>query len=149
MGDLREPITRRYLTPIPREPKPSAYHSVFALPKCICMFINICSRSKTKNKAKAVVALEADMCPNDVNVRVVAETHLKRAQPDAIVNIANYSTFRRDRNWSRRDMRNNGGIAIYIRNNFTVVNVYCSTLYEVICRNLRFSPGHRSLACGM
>ena len=67
MGDLREPITRRYLTPIPREPKPSAYHSVFALPKCICMFINICSLSKTKSKAKAVVALEADMCPNDVN----------------------------------------------------------------------------------
>ena len=67
MGDLREPITRRYLTPIPREPKPSAYHSVFALPKYICMFINICSLSKTKNKAKAVVALEADMCPNDVN----------------------------------------------------------------------------------
>ena len=31
------------------------------------MFINICSLSKTKNKAKAVVALEADMCPNDVN----------------------------------------------------------------------------------
>ena len=148
MGDLREPITRRYLTPIPREPKPSAYHSVFALPKCICMFINICSLCKTKNKL--LLRLRLICVPMmSISVRVVTETYLKRAQPDAILNIANYSTFRRDRNWSRRDMRNNGGIAIYIRNNLTVVNVYRSTLYEVICRNLRFSPGHRSIACGM
>ena len=51
--------------------------------------------------------------------------HLKPAQPDAMVNIANSSIFRRDRNWSGRDMRNNGGVAIYIPNNLTVVIVYC------------------------
>ena len=59
MGDLKVPITWRCLTPIPNEPNPSANHSVFAVPKC--MFINICSLAKTKNKVRAVVALEADM----------------------------------------------------------------------------------------
>ena len=69
--------------------------------------------------------LEADTRQNDMTACVVMETHLKPAQPDAMVNIANSSIFRRDRNWSGRDMRNNGGVAIYIPNNLTVVNVYC------------------------
>lgn len=69
--------------------------------------------------------LEADTCQNDMTVCVVMETQLKPAQPDAMVNIANSTIFRRDRNWSGRDMRNNGGVAIYIPNNLTVVNVYC------------------------
>ena len=93
--------------------------------------------------------LEADTCQNDMTACVVMETHLKPAQPDAMVNIANSSIFRRDRNWSGRDMRNNGGVAIYIPNNLTVVNVYRSTLYKVICINLRFPSGHRFLVCGM
>ena len=93
--------------------------------------------------------LQADTCQNDMTACVVMETHLKPTQPDAMVNIANSSIFRRDRNWSGRDMRNNGGVAIYIPNNLTVVNVYRSTLYEVICINLRLPSGHRFLVCGM
>ena len=88
------------------------------------MFINIWSLTNIKNKVGAVVVLEADMFQNDMTACVVMETHLKPAQPDAMVNIANSSIFRRDRNWSGRDMRNNGGVAIYIPNNLTVVNVY-------------------------
>ena len=119
MGDLKVPITWRCLTPVPREPKPSANHSVFAVPKCI--FINICSLTKTKNKVRAVVALEADMWQNDIAVCVVMEKHLKPAQPDAKVNIANCSIF----------------------------NDYRSTLYEAICINLRLPTGHQFLVCGM
>ena len=119
-------------------PCPNAY-------ACLLTFV-----ASVKPRIKLLLRLRLICVPMmSISVRVVTETHLKRAQPDAILNIANYSTFRRDRNWSRRDMRNNDGVAIYIRNNLTVVNVYRSTLYEVICRNLRFSPGHRSIACGM
>ena len=46
-------------------------------------------------------------------------------------------------------MRNNGSVAIYGRNNLTVVNVYRSTLSEVICINLRLPTGHRLLVRGM
>ena len=42
---------------------------------------------------------------NDIDVCVVSETHLKPAQPDAVVNIADYAVFPRDRNWSGKDMR--------------------------------------------
>ena len=49
------------------------------------------------------------------------EKHLKPAQPDAIVNIANCSIF----------------------------NVYRSTLYEVVCINLRLPTEHPFLVCGI
>ena len=99
--------------------------SLFAVPNC--MFVNICSLSKTNNRVQASVALEADMRNNDIDVCVVSETHLKPAQPDAVVNIADYAVFRRDRNWSGKDMRNKGGVAIYIRKTLTVLDVYRST----------------------
>ena len=148
IGELRKPITRRCLTPVPREPKPSAYHSVFAVPRCI--FINIWNLTNIKNKVRAVVVLQADTCQNDMTACVVMETHLQPAQPDAMVNIANSSIFRRDRNWSGRDMRNNGGVAIYIPNNLTVVNVYCRL--NVVWSHLHklASPiGTPLLVCGM
>ena len=88
-------------------------------------------------------------CVRMISKCVVTETYLKPAQRDAIVNIANYSIFRRDGNWSGKEMRNNGGVAIYRRNNFTVVNVYRSTLSEVICIDLRLPTGHRLLVRGI
>ena len=42
----------------------------FAVPKLL--FTNICSLTKTKNKVRAVVALEADMINNDIDVCVVS-----------------------------------------------------------------------------
>ena len=65
----------------------------FAVPKLL--FTNICSLTKTKNKVKAVVALEADMINNDIDVCVVSETHLKPAMPDAVIDIPNYTIFRK------------------------------------------------------
>ena len=145
---FQDPAKNRYLTAIPREPtKSSTDCSEFAVPKC--MFINICSLAKTKNKVRAAVGLEADLRSKDIDVCVVSETHLKPAQPDAIVNIENYSIFRRDRNWNGRDMRNKGGIAIYIRNNLAVEDVYRSSLYELICITLRLPKGHRFVICGV
>ncbi|PFX12018.1 hypothetical protein AWC38_SpisGene24089 [Stylophora pistillata] len=101
---ILDPAKNRYLTLIPREPtKSSTGCSEFAVPKC--MFINICSLSKAKNRVRAVVGLGADLRSKDIDACVVSETHLKPAQPDAIVNIENWSIFRRDRNWNGRDMR--------------------------------------------
>ena len=62
------------------------------------------------------MALEADLRNNDIDDCVVSETHLKNDVPDAVVNIPGYKIYRRDRNWSGRDLRNKGGIAIYTRN---------------------------------
>ncbi len=52
--------------------------------------------------------------------------------PDAVVTIHNYSIFRRARKWEGRDMRAKGGIAIYVRNNLKVIDIYRSSLYELI-----------------
>ena len=48
------------------------------------MFINICSLTKTKNRVRAPIALEADMKNMDIDICVVSETHLKPDMPDAI-----------------------------------------------------------------
>ena len=50
------------------------------------MFINICSLTKTKNRVRAPIALEADMKNMDIDNCVVSETHLKPDILDAIVN---------------------------------------------------------------
>ena len=81
--------------------------SGFAVPKF--MFINICSLAKTKNRVRAVVALEADLVNNDIDVCVVNESHLKPEMPDAVVTIHNYSIFRRDTQDEKSDLQ-------YIRN---------------------------------
>ena len=144
----RELRRTRYLTSIPRDkPCQRDNKAEFAVPKC--MFINICSLSKTKNKVRASVALEADLKNHDIDVCVVTETHLKLDQPDAVVNIADFNIYRRDRNWSGLDMRNKGGVAVYVKKNLSVVDVYLSRLYEVICITLCLPTGHRFLVCGI
>ena len=46
-------------------------------------------------------------------------------------------------------MRNKGGVAIYIRKTLTVLDVYRSTNYEIICVTLPLPKGHRFLLCGV
>ena len=46
-------------------------------------------------------------------------------------------------------MRNKGGVAIYIRKTLTVLDVYRSTDYEVICVTLLLPTGHRFFICGV
>ena len=45
-----------------------------------------------------------------------------------MVNIADFNIYRRDRNWSGLDMRNKGGVAVYVKKNLCVVDVYLSRL---------------------
>jgi hypothetical protein len=52
------------------------------------LFTNNCSLSKTKNRVRAAVALEADLT-NDIDICIVSKTHLKSEMPDSTVNIAN------------------------------------------------------------
>ena len=41
-----------------------------------------------------------------------------------MVNIADFNIARRDRNWSGLDMKNKGGVAVYVKKNLTVVGVH-------------------------
>lgn len=75
--------------------------------------------------------------------------HLKPDIPDAIVNIPNYLILRRDRNWTGTDKRSKERVAIYIRNNLHVVDVYRSDLYEMICATILLPAGHRMLISGL
>ena len=61
------------------------------------------------------VALEADLKNHDIDVCIVTETHLKLDQPNAVLNIADFNIYRRDRNWSGLDTRNKGGMAVYVK----------------------------------
>ena len=118
----------------------------FAVPKCL--FTNICSLAKSKNRLRAPVAIEAHLNNQDIDICVVSETHLSTYLPNSIVNIPEYNLFRRDRGWLGRDKSKNGGIAIYVRKNLKVLNIYRSGLYELICMTLLLPSGHRFLICG-
>ncbi len=98
---------------------------------------------------KAVSALEADMNTLDIDICVVSETHLKPNIPDTVVNIHEYSIYRRDRNWANNDSRCKGGVAVYLGNSITVTDVYRSNLYELICITLILPSGHHMLICGL
>ena len=127
----------------------------FAVPKCL--FANICSLAKSKNRLRAPVPIEVHLNNQGIAICVVTETHLSTDLPDYIVNIPEYNLFRQDRGWLRRDKRKNGGIAIYVSNNLKVLNIYRSGLYELISggnrllliyMNLLLPSGHRFLICG-
>lgn len=118
----------------------------FAVPKCL--FTNICSLSKTKNRVRAPVALEADLRSQDIDVCVVSETRLSTNMPDAVVNIPNYKVFRRDRGWADLDKRKKGGVAD-VRYSLKVLDVYRSNLYEFIALTVLLPSDHIMLICGL
>ena len=141
-------IERRNLVRIPRaNPTGSRASTDFAVPKCL--FTNICGLAKTKNRVRAPVALEADLRKHDIDVCVVSETHLSTGVPDSVANIPGYTLFRRDRGWGDLDKRKKGGVAIYVRNNLKVLDIYRSSLYELICTTLLLPSGHRMLISGL
>ena len=141
-------ICRENLINIVRNPLPSKHNSTseIAIPKFL--FTNICSLVKTKNRVRAAVAIESDMNRNDVDICIVSETHLKAEIPDSVVCIPNYNIFRRDRDYSSSDLRPKGGIAIYVRENLNVVDIYKSEQYELICLTLRLPSQHMLFVCG-
>ena len=49
--------------------------------------------------------------------------------------------------WTRQE--ENGGIAIYVRKNLKVLDIYRSSLYVLICVTLLLPSGHRFLICGL
>ena len=118
-----------------------------AVPKCL--FINICSLLKTKNRIRSSMALEMDLHMNDIDIFVVSETHLKLAVPDAVIAMSNYALYRRDKTWSARDTRKNGVIAIYIRNNINVIDVHRSEEFELIAITTSLPKGQHMLICGV
>ena len=53
------------------------------------------------------------------------------------------------RNWSGRDLRNKRRIAIYTRNNLSVIDVYRSNLYEIICLTVSLPSENCILLSGL
>lgn len=47
------------------------------------------------------------------------------------------------------DKRNKGGVAVYVRNNLNVLDIYRSSLYEPICLTLVLPSGHHMLIFGL
>ena len=93
--------------------------------------------------------MEGDLRNLDIDVCVVSETQLSTQMPDAVVNIPNYKVFRRDRGWLDLDKRKKGGVAIYARQSLKVLNIYRSSLYELISLTLLLPSGHHMLICGL
>jgi hypothetical protein len=121
--------------------------ALFPVPKCL--FLNICSLTKTTNNIRAVTALEADLYANDIDVCVITETHLKSDIPDVIILINNYAVFRRDRCWNNIDKRKNGGVAIYIRNNLKVIEVNRANHFEALSIKVELPSGDIMLIIGV
>ena len=46
------------------------------------------------------------------------------------------------------DLRAKGGIAIYVRENLNVVDIYKSELYELTCLTMRLPSRHMLFVCG-
>ena len=85
----------------------------------------------------------------DIDICVVTETHLKPDIPDSVVNIPNYTIFRRDRNWGGHDMRSKGGVAVYVRDNLKVIDIYRSDVYELIEITLLLPMGNTMIVYGL
>ena len=63
--------------------------------------------------------------------------------------IQNYSILGRERNWGGTDKRSKGGVAIYIRDNLRIVDVYRSDRSEMICVTIVLPSGQRMLISGL
>ena len=100
------------------------------------------------NRVRAPVALQPDLKSQDIDVCVVSETYLSTEIPNAVVNIPNYTLFRRDRGWDDLD-RKKGGVAFYVRNNLKVLDNYRSSLYELMSLTLVLPSDHQLLNCGL
>ena len=69
--------------------------------------------------------------------------------PDSVVNITNYTIFRRDRNWGGQDTRSKGGVAIYVRNNLKVIDIKRSDLHELFEITLLLPMGNTMIVYGL
>ena len=108
----------------PSSDNQSSNHSEFLCSTQMLIYsTNINSLVKVKNPVKATVTLEADMQSTDIDVCVVSETYLKPKKPDVLIRIPGYIIYRRDRNQFGNDSRKKGGVAVYVCNNLSVVNV--------------------------
>ena len=105
--------------------------------------------TKKKNRVRAVVSLESDLLQNDIDICVVTETYLKPDIPDSVVNIPNYTIFRRGRNWGGQDIRSEGGVAVYVRDNLKVIDIHRSDVYKLIKITLLLPTGNTMMVYGL
>lgn len=100
------------------------------------MFINICSLAKTKNKVRACVALEADFNYQDIDIRYMyrIRNSSKARYAGQYSDYQGLCSIRQILNGSRHEKK--CGVAIYLRCNIKVLEIYRSSLYELIFMNL-------------
>ena len=79
---------------------------------------------ENKELGEGSCCAEADLRNQDIDVCVVSETYLSTEVPDAVANIPNYTLCRRDRDWADLDKREKGSVAIYVRDNLKVLDIY-------------------------
>ena len=79
------------------------------------------------------------MLKNDV---IISETHLNSLIPDSVVSIDGYNIFRRDRDWAGTDKRKKGGVAMYVRDNLKVLDIWRDMLFEMLGVQLLLPSGH-------
>jgi hypothetical protein len=94
-------------------------------------------------KPHAIEQLSAELIGYSVDVVVVSETHPKKKHADSVVQIPEYSIFRRD-----RPGRKDGGVAIYIRCSIPASEWYpvpdLDPMYEMLWVQLFMSAARRS-----
>ena len=86
------------------------------------------------------------MLKNDV---IISETHLNSLIPDSGVSIDGYNIFRRDRDWAGTDKRKKGGVAMYVRDNLKVLDIWRDMLFEMLRGQLLLPSGHQMLVIGL
>lgn len=114
-----------------------------------CLFMNICGLLKIKNCVWVFVVFEVDLRFQDIDVCVVSEIYFFVNMLDVVVNILNYNVFRWDRGWVDLDKRKKGGVVVYVRDSFKVLDVYWFNLYEFIVLIVLLLFDYIMLICGL
>ena len=127
--------------------KGSSSTGLFSVPKS--PFLNMCSLDKIKNRIRPSVALAADFRSWDIDVGDISETHLCRQKDDSTVAIGGYTIYLRDRDWVGPDKRKKGGISVYVRENFKVLNVNRECSFKTLSVELLLPSGHHMLIIGL
>ena len=109
----------------------------------------MCSLDEIKNRIRPSVALAADFRSWDIDVGDISETHLCRQKDDSTVAIGGYTIYRRDRDWVGPDKRKKGGISVYVRENFKVLNVNRECSFKTLSVELLLPSGHHMLITGL
>lgn len=109
----------------------------------------MCNLNKTTNSLRASQTLAVDLLTHDIDIAVISESHLHSNIPDSVIGIDGYDIFKQDSDFGAKDKRNNGGIAIHIRQHLKVERVEPSESFELASLTVKLPSGHNMLIVGV